>query len=133
MSVAFDTKAGKIEFDGKLPPFQFSSGRLTNAASAQFGNILVAPCDLYIERVFYHIDTQFTHATSAITFGTIADPDSHIDSFNIQNAATGVYELDMANAAVVTRNISKGDAVGFGLDAADTTGKISITAVLRAR
>ncbi len=124
-------KASSVQYDGVVPPFTQSSGRLTNAASAQYGFMIVAPCDLYIERVFYVIDTQFTHASSAITFGTVADPDSHIDSFNIQNAAAGTYELDMANAAVLNRTILKGSAVAFGLDAADTTGKISITAVLR--
>lgn len=105
------------------------SGRLTNAAAAQQGPIYVAPCDLYLHSLHYYIDTQFTHASSAISVGSIGSPKANVSSYNIQNAAVGAYELPMNNAAVVARLVSKGATFGLGLDAADTTGKISMVGI----
>jgi len=108
-----------------------TSGRLTNAASAQQGTIWVAPCDLYIHSVHVHVDTQFTHTSTGLNLGSIADPDAYIDGVPLDTLfTTGSAELDMDDATVVLRRIPKGTAFGFGLDAADTTGKVTATAVL---
>ena len=129
MSRALDAKSGNIEFDGSCIML-VTSGRLTNAAAAQFGLVYVAPCDLYIHSISYYTDTEFTHASSALTLGTLADSDAYIDAVLLDTQVPGTYEVDMASASVVLRRIPKGTAFAFGLDAADTTGKLTATAVL---
>jgi len=124
-----EARSSRVEYDGAAT-IMLNSGRLTNAASAQFGNVIVAPCDLYVESVYYYIDTQFTHASSKLNIGSLANDDAFIDGVALQNAATGNYEVDMSAATTISRVIPKGTPVAFSLDAADTTGKISATAVL---
>lgn len=124
-----EARTSRVNYDGELPVV-LNSGRMTNAASAQFGNVLVAPCKLYIESVQYYIDTQFTHASSKLNIGSLADDDAYIDGLALQNVATGLYEADLSAVTTISRIIPKGTPVCFSLDSADTTGKISATAVL---
>ena len=126
---SFKAKDDEILFSG-AGRFTLNSGRMTNAASAQFGVTMVAPCDLYIHSIHYNIDTQFTHASSKLNIGKLSDDDAYVDGIVLQNITTGYYEHDMTAASVITRFISKGEVIAFSLDAADTTGKISATAVL---
>lgn len=130
MSKASHVKADQISLSGSVVPFQLHSGRLTNAAAAQYGNMNVSPVDLYVARVVYYIDTQFTHASSKFNLGTVASVGAYILGVALQNVATGYYELDMSAATTVTRIIPAGVMYGFGLDSADTTGKIAITGIL---
>lgn len=129
MSTTPEVRSSKILFDGASAMI-ITSGRLTNAASAQFGIVYVAPCDLYIHSISYYTDTEFTHASSALTLGTLADSDAYIDAVLLDTQVPGAYEVDMASDSVVLRRIPKGTAFAFGLDAADTTGKLTATAVL---
>lgn len=108
-----------------------SSGRLTNAAAAQFGNVLVAPCDLYVHSITYYVDLLMSHASSRLNLGNLADDDAYVDGIVLTNIAAGVYEHPMLTLAGVSgRRIPKGTAVCFSLDAADTTGRVAATAVL---
>lgn len=130
MSRAFDIKSGKIEYDGSAI-FHLNSGRMTNSVSAQQSlHVLTAPCDLYIHSIHYYTDVEFTHASSALSLGTIADPDAFVDAVLLDTQVVGAYEVDMAAATTILRRIPKGSTIAFSLDAADTTGKISATAVL---
>jgi hypothetical protein len=129
MGRTFKARDSEIMFDGS-GRFSLNSGRLTNAAAAQFGSTMVAPCDLYIYAIHYNIDTQFTHASSKLNIGKLSDDDAFVDGIALQNVAAGYYEHDMSAASVISRFIPKGEVIAFSLDAADTTGKISATAVL---
>lgn len=122
-------RSSAVVWDG-AGVFHITSGRLTNAAAAQFGVLYVAPCDLYLDRVWYYIDTQFTHADAALNIGSVGNDDAYVDNIDLTNDATGFYELDMESAVVVLRRIPKGTVFGFSLDASDTTGKITCGAVL---
>lgn len=126
----FKARSDEIQFGGGLIKIA-NSGRLTNAASAQFGIVAVAVCDLYIQAIHYYIDTGFTHASSKLNLGNLSDDDAYVDGIVLQSIATGYYEHDMTTLAGVSgRRIPKGTPFAFSLDAADTTGKISATAVL---
>ena len=129
MPKTMKANADEIQYNG-AGIFHLNSGRMTNAAAEVLGNSFVAPCDLYIHSVHYAIDTQFTHASSNLNLGLLSDTDAYIDGIALQNVAVGSYEVDMTAADVVLRRIPKGAVICFGLDAADTTGKISATAVL---
>jgi len=130
MSRNFQSKSGNIEYDGSMT-IELSSGRMTNAAAAQFGQVIVAPCDLYVHSIHVYIDTGFTHASSKLNLGNLGDDDAYVDGIVLQNIATGYFEHPMLTLAGVSgRRIPKGTPVCFSLDAADTTGKVSATAVL---
>lgn len=131
MSKSYDTKADKIQADGKIPVCSHQSGLLTYAVGAAYSAPWIAPCDLYIERFFYNILVTPTSATATVGLGTQADDSAYVNSFNVQNAAPGFYELDLTNAAVVSRTIPRGTVIRFGLDAASAVGTVAIGAVLR--
>lgn len=129
MSKADATKMSSLIWDG-AGPLLVTSGRLTNSASAQYGLAYVAPCDLYIQSIVYAIDTQFTHASSNLNMGSLTDDDAFINAVALQNVAVGTYDVDLSSASLILRRIPRGTVFAFSLDAADTTGKITATAVL---
>lgn len=105
----------------------FSSGRLTNAASAVAGAAFVAPFAGTIEAYHVNIDTQFTHANAALNMGLLSDIDSHLDDYDLTTSFTGYRNL-IGNALFILKTITKGELYqSAGLVASDTTGKLTAT------
>ena len=115
-----------------VPPFAHQSGMITNAASLVRGIMGVAPCALYIEKVVVLVTTAFTHASSKLNFGSIADEDAYLDAMVTYNIGAGLFEFDPASyLGTVGRTIPRGASFGFTMDAADTTGVLVAAAILR--
>ena len=134
MAVAPRVRAKEIATNEgmEVPPFAFTSGRLTNAAAVQMGICWVAPCDLVIENIVVNIDTAFTNAASKLNIGSVADDDAYVDAMVVYNIGTGTFQFDPDQyLGVIGKTIPKGATFGFTLDAADTTGKLTAVAVCR--
>jgi len=131
MSKSYAVKAADIQLDGKTPPHTHQSGLIAHNTSAVQGLYAVAPCDLYIERAGYNVPVLASHASAELNFGSYADPDAYIDAVDLTNVVAGTYEIDMADATVISRTIPKGTCYNFNTGAASAVGSVSAWAVLR--
>lgn len=121
-------KTSKFEYDGGFL-LVVPSGRLVNAASAVVGGGFVAPFSGEVVDYHVNIGTQFTHASSTLSFGLESDPDSGLDDFVTQNLATGYRNLigdTWVSKAITIGNFYRAAT----LAAADTTGVLAVTAVM---
>ena len=132
MSKAYTVKASRIEYDGTVGPHARGSGRITNAAALVQGVMYVAECDLYIEQVIVNIDTAFTHASSKLNIGSNATPTAYLVGMVTFNIGAGTFYFNPASYLGATgRTIPKGATFGFTMDAADVTGKLTASMIVR--
>ena len=125
MSRATTHRSGEVEYDGKHLITVF--GRVVAAASTQRFGHFVAPCDGKIKRAIVDTIVAPTHATSDLSFGTAADPDSHINEIDWQNHA--VNTVDLANGTEGTDpyldfDITAGETYAWAFAGGDTTGEL---------
>ncbi len=125
MSRAVTHRSGQVEYDGKQ--LVEVHGRVVAAASTQRFGHFTAPCNGKIVRAIVHTVVTPTHATADLSFGTVADIDSHINEIDCTNRATGA--VDLANGVEGTDpyldfDIVQGTAYAWGYVGGDTTGEI---------
>jgi hypothetical protein len=102
---------------------------MQNAASVVYGLGFSLPFDALVVALNLTIAVQFTHASSAISFGIPTDLDSVLDDYPLQNVAVGNYEVSN-NALMLSRNLSANTAYTFSLASADATGSLYGSIVL---
>lgn len=112
--------------------FTATSGRQTNAASAVPSGHFIAPFAGTVVDFPIYVDTQFTHASSRLNFGYLADSDANLDAYDIRTLPGGATSGagNLIGATWVTKVLTLGLMYMFELEAADTTGKYCATAVI---
>jgi len=130
MSRSTQYRTSAAEYDGKLPYVVSGGATVSNGTQ----NIIrfTAPCDGYVEAFNVTVNTLASHANAAIAFGSLADPDSHLDDYDLTNIAAGAYDL-VSDALMLNRNITKGTTYVVQLTSGDTTGVIDASIVINAR
>lgn len=127
MSRATTHRSSDVEYNGKH--LYTVTGRATAAASTQRFGHFVAPCDGTIREMLANFTTQPTHATNDLSFGTIADIDSHLNEVDITNQAVGVVNY-VSHANILSLAVTKGEAYAWGWVGGDTTGEVVTTIVI---
>ena len=123
MSRTTTYKSSQEAWDGK-GLVKIPIPKITNAAAAQYFSGFTAPFAMTVVGLFVTIHTVFTHADAALAFGTIADPDSHLDDYDLTDIAAGTYELSY-NALMLSRDLAVNTGYSFSLAASDTTGVLT--------
>lgn len=124
-------RSSEIEFNGKLCYAVF--GAATAAAATQRFGEFVAPCDGKIRVLARNITTQATHATNDLSFGTLADIDSHLNEVDITNAATGYIDYCTGvegTEPLLDLDIVAGQVYAWGWVGGDTTGHMATVVVI---
>lgn len=130
MSRSTTHRSSDVEFNGKLL-YVIGAGFQAAAAVNRFGHF-VAPCDGTIRQLNANFTTTPTHATNNLSFGTVADIDSHLNEIDVTDLATGNVDY-IAHANVLSLTISKGEAYAWGWDCGDTTGFLVTSIVIEPR
>lgn len=125
MSRAVTHRSSEVEYDGKN--LITVHGRVVAAASTQRFGHFVAPCNGKIRRAIVNTVVSPTHATADLSFGTVADIDSHINEIDWTNHPTGAR--DLCNGVEGTDpyldfDIVAGTAYAWGFVGGDTTGEL---------
>lgn len=125
MSRNITHRSGDVDYDGKNLYTVY--GRVVAAASTQRFGHFVAPCNGKIRRALVATAVAPTHATSDLSFGTVADPDSHINEIDWQNHALDT--VDLCNSTEGTDpyldyDIVEGTAYAWAFAGGDTTGEL---------
>lgn len=127
-STAF--RSSQVEYDGKTLFTAF--GRVVAAASTQRFGHFVAPCDGKIVSLGVRTIVAPTHATSDLSFGTVADIDSHLNEVDWQNHALNYVDLIGPEGVepVLDIDIVKGQVYAWGYVGGDTTGELATVVVI---
>lgn len=120
MSRATTYRSSDVEYNGKHLISVHS--RAVAAASTQRIGHFIAPCDGTIRQLEANFIVQPTHATNDLSFGTLADIDSHLNEVDITNQAVGRVDY-IAHANVLDLTVTKGEAYAWGWVGGDTTGE----------
>ena len=130
MSRATTHRSSEVAFNGKLL-YVIGSGATASAATVRFGHF-VAPCDGTIRQLNCNVVTVATHATNDLSFGTMADIDSHLNEVDMTDVAAGNVDY-AAHANVITLVITAGEAYAWGWAGGDTTGQFTCSVVIEPR
>lgn len=130
MSRTVTHKSSQEEWDGKGRYSVFANA--VAAASTQRIGHFVAPCDGTVVQLEVNCTTSPTHATNDLSFGTVADIDSHLNEVDITNLATGRTDY-IAHANVLSLVITKGEIYAWGWVGGDTTGEIGFLVTVEPR
>lgn len=130
MSRSTSYRSGEVAFDGKLL-YVVGAAATAAAATQRFGHF-VAPCDGTIVQLNANCTTTPTHATNDLSFGTMADIDSHLNEIDITDLATGNVDY-ASHANVLSLSVTKGEAYAWGWVGGDTTGVLVTTVVIEPR
>lgn len=131
MSRATTHRSSDVAYNGKNL-YTVHGHIVATAAAVAFGHF-VAPCAGRIVRALVDTIVAPTHATSDLSFGTVADPDSHINEIDWQNHA--VNTVDLANGTEGTDpyldfDIVEGESYAWVFTGGDTTGELVTTLVI---
>lgn len=127
MSRSTTHRSGDVAFNGEKLS-EYGGGGTSINGTLQLAR-WVAPCDGEMVSVGLNVETQPTNAAAALQIGTIADPDSHLDDYDLTNHATGFIEL-IADALMIETSITKGESYAVNFVNADTTGAVSVTVIV---
>lgn len=131
MSRATTHRSSEVEFNGKLL-YTFTSNFIAAAATSRFGHF-TAPCDGKIRMLGRDITTVATHATNNLSFGTLADIDSHLNEVDITDAVEGFVDYCTGIEGVeplLDLDIVKGETYAWGWVGGDTTGQLGTIIVI---
>lgn len=131
MSRATTHRSGEVAYDGKML-YTFSANQVVANATTKFGHF-VAPCDGTVVQIGGNCIVTPTNATNDLSFGTVADVDSVLDEYDVQNLATGAFDLTGATQGTGGFTITKGEAYCWTWVGADTTGQIVTSVVIEPR
>lgn len=130
MSRATTYRSSDVAYNGKHL-YSVHSRAVAAAATTRFGHF-VAPCDGTIVQMEVNCTTQPTHATNDLSFGTVADIDSHLNEVDITDLATGRTDY-ISHANVITLEVTKGEVYAWGWVGGDTTGELTALITIEPR
>lgn len=130
MSRSTTHRSSDVAWDGKKLS-EYSGGGVSVNGTLQLRR-WVAPCDGTIVSIGLNVGTTPTNAAAALQIGTLADPDSHLDDYDLTDHATGFVEL-IANALTLETEVTKGTVYVIGFVNADTTGEIDVSVIVEPR
>lgn len=130
MSRATTHRSSEVEYNGKHL-VSFCARQVVANATTRFGHF-VAPCDGTIRQLEVNCTTSPTNATNDLSFGTVADIDSHLNEIDITDLATGRTDY-IAHANVISLEVTKGEVYAWGWVGADTTGELTTLITIEPR
>jgi len=131
MSRATTHRSSEVEYNGKL--LYIIYGAATAAAATQRFGEFVAPCDGKIRMLGRTITTVATHATNNLSFGTLADIDSHLNEVDITDTVAGFVDYCTGVEGVeplLDLDVVKGEVYAWGWVGGDTTGHLATVVVI---
>lgn len=130
MTRATTYRSSDVAYNGKHL-VSFCARQVVANATTRFGHF-VAPCDGTIVQLEVNCTTTPTHATNDLSFGTVADIDSHLNEVDITGLATGRHDY-ISHANVISREVTKGEVYAWGWVGADTTGELTTLITIEPR